>query len=277
MSNILKLISDNAANRAVVSASPVAAGLAAASMLTDTTSQVCRATGTSLAIVLTWASAEIIGGVHLPWCNLSPSATMRVKGFSDAAGTSQVFDSGSVLACPWPAVKLLGGWTPATSASAYAYGGGTHARSWFTNVAVKRLEVSLVDVANLQGYIEVSRIFAGETWSPSRTADYNPSLTPGGTGTSFRDGAGGRRSTRGPKFRKLAVALSHMRESDRVTMWKVLSANGVEIPFLFSLYPDDVYPERERDYQLYGCRASDSAISRPNFADHATQLEMETM
>lgn len=277
MSDILKIISDNAANRATVSATPIASGMSAASMLTDTTSQVCRAAGTSLSITMVWEVAELIGGMHFPWCNLSPTNTIRVRGFSDAAGTVQVLDTGPVLACPWPAVKLLGGWTAATAASAYAHGGGSHARCWFANITVKRIDVDLVDVANLQGYIEVSRIFAGEAWSPARTADFNPSVTPSGTGTSFRDGAGGRRSTRGTKFRSLSATLSHMTEADRIAMWGVLMGNGTEIPFIFSLYPNDSYPERERDHQMYCGLVATAAMRRPNFADHATQLELETM
>lgn len=277
MSENLKMIADNAANRATLTAAPIATGMAVSSMLSDTKSKVCRAAGTSLSVSMTWPSAERIGGVHLPWCNLSPTATMRVRGFSDVAGTAPVFDTGAVLACPWPAMKLLGGWTPTTAASAYDYGGGSHARSWFANASVRRIDVDLVDVANLQGYIEVSRIFAGESWSPAWNADYNPSLSASGTGTSFRDGAGGRRSTRGTKFRKLSFTLSHLTEADRATMWAVLLANGTEIPFMFSLYPNDVSPARERDHQIYCGLAASAAMRRPNFAEHTTQVDLETM
>lgn len=274
---ICKLIRDNAASRATIAVTPIASGMPATAMLNDTYANVCRAPGTSMMITMIWAAAEIIGGVHAPWCNLSPTATMRIRGFSDAAGANQVFDSGVNPACPWPAAKLLGLWTAVTSASAYAYGGGTHARSWFANRSVKRIDVELVDVNNLQGYIEVSRIFAGQSWSPSQNADYNPNLTPDGTGTSFRDGSGGRRSTRGTKSRRMAIALSYMNEADRAAMMDLLSANGTEIPFILSLYPNDPYPQRERDHQGYWGLVGRSGVRRPNFADHSTTLDMETI
>lgn len=277
MNDILKIISDNAANRATISAAPIASGMSAAAMQNDTCANVCRAPGTSMTITLVWPVLERIGGVHLPWSNLSPGATMRVRGYSDAAGTAQVFDTGAILACPWPVIKLLGSWTAATAASAYAYGGGAHARSWFANEMVKRIDVDLVDVGNLQGYLEVARIFAGDAWSPSQNADYNPGLTPGGTGEAFRDGAGGRRTRRGTKSRKMSVALSHMNEADRAAMWGVLAANGIEIPFIFSLYPNDTYPARERDHQMYCGLVATAAMRRPNFAEHATALELETV
>jgi hypothetical protein len=275
--DILKIIPDNAANRASAAAAPIAGGLAAANMLTDTTSQVCRATSTSLLITLTWASAERIGGVHLPWCNLSPSATMRVRGFSDTAGTTQVLDTGTVFACPWPSVRLRGDWTPFTAASGYAHGGGAHARSWFSNVVVKRLEVAIVDVAHLQGYVEVSRIIAGESWSPAYNFDHGATLTAAGTGTAFRDGAGGRRTQSGTKFKKLSFALSRMTEADRAAMWSLLLANGTEIPFLISMFPNDASPVRERDYQMYCGLALNGAIRRQNLVVSATTLDLESV
>lgn len=277
MTDILKIISDNAANRATPAAAPIAAGMSALAMLNDVYANVCRAPGTSMTITLTWAALERIGAVHLPWCNLSPTATMRVRGYSDAAGTVQVFDTGVNRAAPAPAIKLLGSWTPASASSAYAYGGGAHARAWFVNTLVRRVIVDLVDVEGLQGYIEVSRVFAGEWWSPAYTADYDSNLTPAGTGTSFRDGAGARRSQRGTKSRRISVGLSHMRESDRAAMWGFLLANGVETPFVFSLYPNDTSTARERDYQMYCAMVATAPIRRQNSVESTTTLELETI
>lgn len=272
----LKLISDNAAKRAVITVTPLATGMLATALQNDTCANVVRAPGTSMTISMVWPTVERIGGLRVLG-NWSPGDTIRVRGFSDAAGASQVLNTGVILACPWPAVKLLGRWTAATAASAYAYGGGAEARAWFANTAVRRIDVELVDVGNLQGYMEASNIFAGEWWSPAWNADYNPSLAPGGSGTSFRDAAGGRRSTRGTKFRKMSVSLSHLNEADRIAMWGVLLANGIEEPILLSLYPDDANPARERDHQMVCCLVATAAMRRPNFADHAVQFDVESM
>jgi hypothetical protein len=275
--DICKLMRDNAASRATITVTPIANGMSAAAMLNDVYAHVCRAQGTSMTVTLVWPSPEIIGGAHEVWSNLSPTATQLVRGFSDPAGANKVLDTGVAPACPWPARKLGGLWTPATAASAYAYGGGSHARAWFPNVAVRRLDIELGDVDNLQGYIEVSRLFVGQAWEPSRNADYNPVLTPDGTGTPFRDGSGARRSTRGTKSRRLSVAFSYMDERDRAEMEDLQTVNGTEIPFVFSLYPNSPNTQLERDRQGYWGLVGRSGVRRPNFADHAITLDMETI
>lgn len=276
MSN-LKMIIDNAAARAVMSATPVTPGMSAAAMLNDTKSNVCRATGTTLDITMTWPSAETIGGVHAPWCNQSSVGTIRVRGYSDEAGASQILDTGVQLACRAPARSLCFPWTAATAAVAYAYGGGSHGFVWFANTNVRRLVITLADVGSLQGYIEVARLVVGKAWSPANNASYNPGLTTGGSSAPFRTDAGDRRSVRGTKHFKLSIDLSSMEEADRVFIWGMLVANGIDVPIVISLYPGDAAPERERDHQMYGVLVQSDSVRRPNFAYHTAALEWESM
>jgi hypothetical protein len=273
-----KFISDDAAGRATITVTPMVAGMSVAAMQNDVYAHVCRATGTVMTIVLTWPTAEMVGGVHEAWSNLSPSGTHQVLGFADEAGANKVLDTGIVLACPWPARKLRGKrWTPAKAASAYAFGGGSHGRVWFNNTLVRRLEIRLSDPANLQGYIEVARLYVGQSWSPAVGADYNPLLTPGGTGTAFRDGSGGRRTTRGTKFNSMSFALSCFEEPDRMQFMDMAAGNGIEGPLIASLYPNDANPGRERDHQMFCAFATPPGVRRPNFRYHATNLELESI
>lgn len=276
---ILAIMADNAARRAVLTVTPLAPGMNAAAMQNDKVSNVCRSTGTAMKIVAVFSKAELLGSVHFMHCNLSSTATMRVVSFSDLVGAAgaQLQDTGVRAARPWPDVAPKGDWSMSQWASAYRYGGGAHARSWMTNHTARRVEIYLDDPANAQGYIEVADIFAGSVWSPSQSPDYNPSLTTAGTGESFRDGSGGRRSIKGTKYNRLRVALSQMSESDRVIFWEMQLANGTEIPMIVSLYPESVYPARERDHQMYGALVATVAMKRPNFADHATDAEWESM
>lgn len=268
---------DNAAARAALSAAPVAAGMSAAVMKNDTKSNVCRATGTDIEIVMTWDVAERIGGVHFPWCNGSPSTTIEVLGYSDKAGVTKVLDTGVRPACPARVRPLRAPWTPVSAASAYAWGGGAHAFAWFENTSVKRLVIRLKDPGSLQGYLEVSRVFVGESFTPDENASYDPGLTPVNTGSQFRTDAGDRRFVPGTKSSKLAIELESMTERDRSFIWDMLVANGLEVPIIVSLYPGDASPERERDHQMYGALVQTAAMRRPNFAQHATSMEWESM
>lgn len=272
--NILSLMADNAARRAVLTVTPLAAGMSAAALQNDKTSNVCRAPGSTMKIVVVFNKPVMIGAVSLRG-NFSSTSTVRTVSFSDTggAGSALLQDTDVRLARPWPDVPVKGIWTEVQWASAYRYGGGARARSFMTNHLVRRLELYLSDPDNLQGYIEVADIFAGRVWAPSRSPDYNPSRTASGTGESFRDGDGGLRSIKGTKFDSMAVSLSHMSEADRAEFWEIQLGNGTDVPMFVSLYPNDPSGTRERDHQMYGCLVETAAMRRPNFAEHATDIE----
>jgi hypothetical protein len=273
-----KFIADNAADRATITVTPLVAGMSAAAMQNDIYAHVCRSTGTQMTIVLTWPTAQLVGAVHEPWSNLSSSGKHQVLGFADEAGATKVLDTGERLACPWPALKLPGKrWTPAKAASAYAFGGGSHGRMWFENTLVRRLEIRINDPANLQGYVEVSRLVVGEVFSPAYGADYNPSRTPATTGAAFRNGAGGRRSTRGTRFSAMSFDLSNFEEADRAKFWEIMSGNGIEVPLVASLYPNHASPALERDHQMWCAFSATAAMRRPNHRYHGTAVQLETV
>lgn len=84
----LRIVSDNAADRSSLSASSVAGSLAAANLLTDKKSDVWRATGVRAALRAAWSAAEQVQCVATPFCNLSPTATMRVRVTNEAPATN---------------------------------------------------------------------------------------------------------------------------------------------------------------------------------------------
>jgi len=272
-----KFIFKNVARLAVIVASSTALGTQVPYMLTDIKTQVHRSVGTSASYSLTFASAQMVGGAHMPWTNLSPTAIIRVRCYSDAAGTVQVWDTGTIPACPAQAIELAPPWTPAQAASAYAYGGGAHARAWFDNVMARRIVVDIVDTANLQGYIECGRIVVGAQWSPAETADYGAPVTQEDASTSYRDDGSNLRHYRSFKSRKASIDLSHLTAADRYTVECARAANGTTEPFIYSLYPGDADHELERFNQGWYCFTASAALSTPGFERHATTFDMETV
>jgi len=82
----LRIVSDNAIARAAsLVASTTAGGLAAANLASDKKSSVHRAAGMAVTYTATWAEAEPIGCVALPFCNLSPTAQWRVRATSEGS------------------------------------------------------------------------------------------------------------------------------------------------------------------------------------------------
>lgn len=87
MSNI-RVIYDNAIERATLTASPSAANFPAANLQAVRKSDVWRATGTTAAITATWATPETIQAVVHPHCNWSPTATERVRVTTELSATN---------------------------------------------------------------------------------------------------------------------------------------------------------------------------------------------
>lgn len=270
----LRIIADDAALRATVTASSTQPGLSVASLLTDEPMDVHRTIGTTGSYLLSFAQPELIGGVHFPWTNWSPNATVRLRGYSDAARTVKLFDTNIVPACPAPALKIRG-WTAAQAASAYRYGGGAHARAWLANTSAQYLQIDISDPGNLQGYLECGRIVVGAWWSPSENADYGANSSQGSVSTSTRNGAGTRRQSIGTKFDKQSFSLSNLSASDRTALKNIVRANA-DAPFIFSLYPENPDAALDRDHQGY-FYAAPSVMAAAGLERYETSLDLESV
>lgn len=267
----LRIISDNAISRAVLAASTVAGLLVAANLQTYIKSDVWRATDTSASLTATWSSPEIVSGVAFLG-NFSPTTTIRVRGYSDAAGTLLVFDTTAVLACPAPAIKLRG-WTNAQAANAYAYGGGAWARIWFASWPVQRLVIDIVDTANLQGRVEAALGWIGAAISPSRTVSDAP-MTIVDSSAHYRTDGGDLMSDAGTVHKKFSLNFGRFLAADR-TMLVNLLRNSRAQPIFVSVFPGAADLELERDYTMCCKRTQDSEIAIQYAIAYSTSVELE--
>jgi hypothetical protein len=270
MANI-RIVSDNAVDRATLSASSAAGALVATNLLTAVKSDVWRATGTTATLTLTWPSAELVSCVALLG-NFSPTATIRVRGYSDAAGTNQVLDTTAQPACPAPALRPRG-WSAAQAASAYAFGGGAYTRIWFTETSVRRIVIDLDDPNNLQGYVEAARLVAGPYWSPTYNAS-DATMTSVDTTELYRTDAGDQGADAGYTYRRVPVSLSAMPAADRAALASLLR-NSRAYPILLSMFPGSADLPLERDNMVYGRRSKDSDVAIQYAAAYSATIEIE--
>lgn len=273
----LRIIHDNAADRAVLTASSQAGTLGPANLQRERKSAVLRSGGTALAITATLPLGEIVGGVVLPFCNLTSNATIRVRGYAEPGDAAPLIDTGQVLAC---AYAPLGAWewgAAALAVNAFSFGGGTYARVWFPRTTARYFVIELADPGNPADYIECSRLVLGNYWEPSVNASYGASVTPVDTSTQYRKGSGEQGVENGSAYRKLTLALEHMTQQDRASVWRLVHGSGKRRPILVSLFPDHADPELEQTHQLYGRLSDLAAISTPYFETYATSLDIEEL
>ena len=271
----LRIVYDNVADNATITASSTAGALVAANLKTDYKSEIWRSTGISATLTLTWTTAQMLGVMSLPFCNFTSTATMRVRGYTEIADVTPAFDTTAVLCCPYQA---LGGWAWGAvplGVNAFSYVGSAYATVWFPIAAVKKLVVDLVDTANTSGYLEAGRAVTGSYWSPEINADYGASVAPIDSTTVSRNDAGDPVRVRGYKHRTVDLSLSEMSETDRLECYNLLVGNGLARPVFLSLYPEDEYPAREQSHQIYGLHKSLGQIAAPYFGRFSAPISIE--
>lgn len=122
---------------------------------------------TSAAIDINLGAAQSVWGVALAGHNLSQTATIRVRGSTVSNFATTAYDSGTITA--WPGITDQAeadgfvGFSPVFTGAELA-----ECRYWRIDVA---------DVLNLDGYLEIGRIFIGAGWKPARPQSYGWSLT----------------------------------------------------------------------------------------------------
>jgi hypothetical protein len=272
----LRIIYDNAADRGTITASSEAgAKLGVGNLKKDRKSLVWRATGTSATLTVVWPTAEVLGGVCLPFTNLTSTATMRVRGYTNAADLTPAFDTGHHLAAPYAPLGLFSWGTQAIGVNAYAFGGGSYACCWFAHTGVKKIVIELNDPQNTKGYIEAARLVTGAYWTPEINADWGAVVEILDTSKAERSEAGESRVDLGTRAKKISINQKQLNPLDRARMWEIINGNGMAVPVLFSLHPEDDDSTLEQTYTLYGRLVQKSKFTHQYHKAYGAPLEIE--
>ena len=276
MSNI-RIVYDNAADRATLSASTTAGSLSVNNLKTQIKSQVWRSTSTTATITATWATAEPVAVIALPFCNLTSQATARVRGYVATTDTTPIFDTDVVNVVP---TDPLGNWAwgeAGMGVNAFAYGGGNYGRVWISTPAqVCKVVIDITDVSNLAGYIEAGKLVIGDYWCPTMGADVqNTTLTVVDTSSHTRTDAGDLHTYVGTKHRKQVLNMPSIEPASRKHLWNIMWTNGLSNPVFISLFPNNTDASLEAAHMLYGKLVTSPVMSTPYFNFQAATLEIE--
>lgn len=242
--------------------------------LKDTKGLVWRSTTTSSTIDMTWSSAQTLSAVVLPFSNLSATATIRVRMYSDTGMASMVYDSGTVTAVP----AVLSSIYPNTVGSnyRYSYGGNYSARKYTTKVTTCRgLKIDIVDTSNTDGYLEISRIIVGDYWSPVYNTQFGLSVGTKDLSTTYRTQTGNLTTDNGSTYKTLSFDLSYLTASDRDTLFSIINTGGIKKSIYVSLFPEDADPNKEQIHQIYGRFLEAATITHPMYTVYASSLTVE--
>ena len=273
--NNLRVIYNNVADSATtLSATSIASGYDISNTKKDTKGVVWRSanTITTATISLTWGSPQTLSAVILPYTNLSATATIRIKLYSDAAFATQILDTTDVIAVP----AVLPNYYASSANYRYAFGGGTCARKYFTQTAnCRSMTIEIKDTANTDTYLEVSRIIAGTYWSPTYNTEYGLSVGISDSSSKTRTQTGNLITDIGTSNKTLSFSLNYMTKNDRDTLFSIISTLGTKKSMYISLFPEDIEPTKEQIYQVYGRLADLATISHPMYSMYASSINIE--
>jgi hypothetical protein len=247
----LRIIYDNAANRAAISATN---GTGAANLKNDYKGQVHRSSSISVAYTLDWASSETIGGLVLPATNLSNLATISAT-LTHSGGTATITNA---PACPntvltqWQTSKTANN---DLNANIFAYGGLSKTAIWFAQnyTGCTRLVITLSD--NRGPYIDCARIVCGTWWEPTINVSRD-GLSVGSVDSTktTRSDAGDLLADQGFVTDELSFNLSLLTAQDRDDLLKIAKYAGISKSVAISVFPDTTNTNNaeQQAYLVYG-------------------------
>ena len=271
----LRIIYNNEVDKATVVASSTAGGLVASNLKLDVKSTIWRSTTLTPTLTFTWTAATIVAGFALAFTNLTPSSTIRVRGYTEEVDIVPVFDTGAVAAVPSTLSSVLWGQGP-LGVNSYAYGGGSTASLWWAATPIKKMVVDIDDSTNQQGFVEASRAIAGPYWSPVYNVQHGAlRISAEDTSKHDRTDAGDLLTDRGVLYKAISLDLSLMPAVDRNIVWQILRGNSMAKPVFLSVTPESDDPSEEQMYTIYGKLTKGSALTYQMYNQSSVPLNIE--
>lgn len=225
----------NRADSATLTADPVALSTAPVTFLqSDRRGYIFSATSSAAQQIKgQWGgTAYPISYVRLDRTNMVNGDTWRIQLYSDAAWTTQVYDSGTIA----PFTTEFADWS------------FSFAEKWFTEVTgVKSFKITVTAATTLTAY----RLFVG----PSTTVTYDPNygMTPSWVDNDENERTEGGSETTNQKsnWRKLVFDMSASTEADRAAWMEIGRRNGKRLQVVLSPFVG-VGGTQERDHSIMG-------------------------
>lgn len=271
MKNI-RLLTNNAADRATITVANTAAGMGADKLKTDIKGEVCRVLAGSANLVLTWPALETVGAVVIPASNLGPSSTIRVRAYLDAAGTALLADSGIKFAAPGTILEYWDFSQP-LNVNLFADGAAPITACYLPEqVAARRVEIAITNPDNT--FIDISRLVAGGYYALKYNPDYGATVGTLDLTKNTRAASGDIKTDWGPKASNMTFDLGWIDNSDRERV-RQLIAKGVGRFMFVSIFPENDDPVLERDYSIYGKPSQAGSMTYSLFNLHSSQFQIE--
>jgi hypothetical protein len=250
----LRLIYNNIADSASITASSTAAGFSVNNLKNTQKTSVHRSTDTTVTYTLTWTATQYINCVALPATNLKSGATIQVQLYSDLTSTVPLTDSGPQQACTGRTVTLYNKTSSPTYVD-FGFGAATKTSIWFNQ---KYQAQKAVITITSDSAIDCSRIVCGTYWESSRQVNRGIELGFEDTSEITTTRSGNTYEDRKPITETMRFDLEYISDTDRQELQKLMRSWGSSALIYYCVFPDNTNPEVTQSYSIYGRSNSNS-------------------
>lgn len=278
MHNPLRIVPVNLADNAVITATSAAGSLVPDNLRSNYKPVLWRSVGLEETITISLPRYEFINCVALLWNNLSVTSEVRVQVF-DSAGGTEVHDTGWLWANAPDSLENFdwGGEGLGENHHYMRTVSPAYTVVWLPDLGGEVVSVSLRDLDNPSGFIEVSRVLVGQWWAPETTADLGVQVVYDDASQHSRTESGDLRTKSRYKQKTLSFSMSALSAQEGDTVLSMLGRSGVSTPVFVSLYPEHGDPNLERAYQVYGKLQRANPIATPGFNTRQARITIEEL
>lgn len=221
--------------------------------------------------------------VAIPGSNLSQDATYRIRGYTDAGLTINVFDSGILpvwgIVFPWESLAFEDPsfWTGQTSPESVSNYPQPIIATMpdYVDINAQYWKIEFDDTTNTDGYVELNRLFIAGAYQPSINIQYGAQLG-WSTSTVSEESLGGvlffdERPTR----RNLKVNLNVIPLQEAMNnLFEAYRAQGISRQIFFIYDPEDTANLARRSFLCYFVNIQNNPVVEDNYLLTQQQVEL---
>lgn len=275
MTSNIRILANDKAKFATITADTTAGTMAASNVQTDTKSQAWRSTGTTATLTLTWATSIVCDTVVFPFTNFSNQPVILINGYTNVADTTPIFSktSNEVL---YSSASSFGFDEMPPAANFFQFGSSVYAAVYLPTMAsIKKLVITISDTANTNGYIEIGRLLCGLRFEPDKPTEYGLALTFDDRSTNKRNGAGDSISELKSRFKKLSFSTTFETDNDRKTFQTIMRKCGISTPIFIDADYSNADIDTRQNYMIYGKFSKACEFVHKYFSIYSSSVDIE--
>jgi hypothetical protein len=246
----LRIIYNNVADSATITASTTAVGFSIDNVKNTQKTSVHRSTLSTVTYTLIWTTAQNINCVALPATNLQSGDTIKVKVYTEAADATALYETTDLSACLGRVTTLYSKTTLPTYVD-FGFGGASKTSVWLpTTYPVKKVVITLTS-ATISA-IDCARIVCGTYWESSRQVNNGIQLGYEDSSEITTTRSGNTYEDRKPITESMQFDLEYLSDTDRQQLQKLMRSWGSSGLIYYCVFPDNTNAEITQSYSMYG-------------------------